>query len=169
MITDNLEEIFDIVNENDQVIGQAKRSEVHKNRNLIHRSIGVVVFNGNGEVFLQQRSAGKDTDPFKWTISCSGHVNKGSTYEESAHRELTEELGVDLPLIPVTKYIYSDSVETEMAFIYKAFSEGPFNLNKAEILTGKFFSHERLIRDVEVGKIILSCSGKEALGKLGWF
>lgn len=94
--TDNQNEIFDIVDKNDNVIGQARREEVRRNKNLIHRSIGVAIFNKKGEMFLQQRSAGKDTDPLKWTISCSGHVLAGENYEETVLRELNEELGLDL-------------------------------------------------------------------------
>jgi len=72
--TDNQNEILDVVDENDNVIGQARRGEVHGNKYLIHRSVGVAVFNSRGELFLQQRSATKDTDPLCWTISCTGHV-----------------------------------------------------------------------------------------------
>ncbi|MEJ0091140.1 MAG: hypothetical protein WDM80_15525 [Limisphaerales bacterium] len=49
------EEIFDIVNERDEVIGQAPRKEVHA-RGLWHRAVHVLVFNARGEVFLQKRS-----------------------------------------------------------------------------------------------------------------
>ncbi len=72
--TDNQNEIFDVVDEDDNVIGRVKRGEANRNKNLIHRSIGVAVFNRKGEIYLQQRSSTKDTDPMCWTISCSGHV-----------------------------------------------------------------------------------------------
>jgi isopentenyldiphosphate isomerase len=93
--TDNQNKIFDVVNEKDEVIGQAKRGEAHGNSKLIHRSIGVAVFNSKGELFLQQRSETKDTEALKWTISCSGHVNSGGSYEETFFRELKEELGIN--------------------------------------------------------------------------
>ena len=48
------EEIFDVVNERDEVVGQAARSEVHR-RKLKHRAVHVLVFNSRGEVFLQKR------------------------------------------------------------------------------------------------------------------
>ena len=72
--SDNQEELFDVVDEKDEIIGLAKRGEVHLNPRLMHRSVGVVVFNKKGEIFLQKRSISKDVDPGKWTISCSGHV-----------------------------------------------------------------------------------------------
>ncbi len=99
--TDNQNEVFAVVDENDRVVGEATRREVHKDKNLIHRSVGVAVFDAKGELFMQQRSPTKDTEPLKWTISCSGHVDKGEGYEETAVRELSEELGLDI-IFPIS-------------------------------------------------------------------
>ena len=104
--TDNSDELFDVVNDKDEVIGQATRGEVHKNKKLIHRSIGVAVFNSKGELFLQKRSATKDTDPLLWTISCSGHVRSGNDYDETAIRELKEELALEGELKHLFKIRY---------------------------------------------------------------
>ena len=49
------EEIFDVVDDRDEVIGQAPRSEVHR-RQLRHRAVHVLVLNARGEIFLQKRS-----------------------------------------------------------------------------------------------------------------
>ncbi len=213
MITDNQNEIFDVVDEEDKVIGRATRGEVHQNKRLIHRSVGVVIFNSRGEIFLQQRSKTKDTDPLKWTISCTGHVgaagpknfaevghdffahlpssptppppadswcsgNGGRAqkawpprkiYEEAAHRELWEELGIKaLEIEPVTKYICRAPNETEIQMLYKMFYDGPFKLNRKEIIQGKFFTRNELVKLVHLGKLELSFMGKVALSKLGW-
>lgn len=85
------EEIFDVVDENDQVIRQEKRAVVH-NEGLLHRAVHIFVFNRAGELYLQQRSMLKDTHGGKWGSSCSGHVDGGETYADSAVRELEEEL-----------------------------------------------------------------------------
>lgn len=88
-ITDD--EIFDVVDACDNVIGQASRAEVHR-KGLFHRAIHVFVFNAEEEIFLQRRSLVKDVAPGLWSSSCSGHVDSGETYEEAAHRELVEEI-----------------------------------------------------------------------------
>lgn len=168
MITDNQKEIFDVVDKEDRVIGQARRGEVHGNKKLIHRSIGVIVENNKGEVFMQQRSATKDTDPLKWTISCSGHVNSGDNYEITAHRELVEELGVDLDIIPFAKIMYKGEKETEISQLFRARSEGPFTLLQKEIEQGKFFTRKELVRAVKSGEMVLSKMGKEVLMHFGW-
>lgn len=166
--SDNQGELFDVVNGEDEVIGRASRREAHGNPKLMHRSIGVVIFNSNREIFLQHRSATKDVDPNKWTISCSGHLNSGDIYEQAAHRELREELGVDLEIGPVTKFIYRSETETEMVMLFKAFSNTPFKLNKQEISQGKFFTRNKLKALVKSGKIEMSKDGKMALEKINW-
>ncbi len=102
-ITDNQEEIFDIVDEKDQIIGKVKRKEANNNNKIIHRSVFVCVFNKKGELFMQKRSSTKDTDPLLWDVSCSGHVASGDSYLTAAKRELGEELGIDIPIIYVDK------------------------------------------------------------------
>lgn len=166
--TDNQKEIFDIVDEHDKPVGKATRSEVHGNPKLIHRSVGIAVFNSRGEIFLQLRSPTKDTDPSTWTISASGHVDAGKYYDETAHRELLEELQVDLKVRRVTKYLAKTPRETEMVTLYEAHCEGPFTLNPEEISEGRFFSKWELKKLVEEGKIKLSNVGKQSLEILGW-
>jgi len=63
-------ELFDVVNENDEVVDQACRLEVHE-KNLLHRAVHIFVFNKKKEVFIQQRSRLKDTHPGKWNSSAA--------------------------------------------------------------------------------------------------
>ena len=177
--TDNLDELFDVVDEKDNVIGKATRGEVHENPRLIHRSVGVAVFNSKGELFLQKRTATKDTDPLLWTISCSGHVGLGDSYEETAVRELAEELGIKWDkgdkrgkrvgeLEYMTKFLYRSPIETEMAVLYKTVWDGGLRLQSEEIKEGKFFTQKALTEALSKRKIVLSRYGKLTLAKLGW-
>lgn len=90
------EEIFDVVNERDEVVGKNTRREVHA-RKLWHRAIHVLVFSSLGEVFLQKRSMKKDTAAGLWDSSSSGHLDSGEDYDACAVRELREEIGLQLP------------------------------------------------------------------------
>jgi len=87
-------EVFDVVDENDQVTGQLSRAEVHA-RKLFHRAVHVFVFNKRGDLLLQQRSLFKDVHPGVWGSSVSGHVDAGETYEAAVMRELDEEMGIE--------------------------------------------------------------------------
>ena len=86
------EEIFDIVNEYDEVIGRLPRRMVHRDGHK-HRAVHVLVFNSRGRIFLQKRSLTKDTFPGAWDSSASGHLDSGEDYDACAVRELREELG----------------------------------------------------------------------------
>lgn len=89
------EEILDIVNENDEVIGNGTRQEIHA-KGLLHRVVDVWFYNKNGEVLLQKRSLKKDTAPGCLGFSVGGHVDSGSTVHEALFREAQEETGLIL-------------------------------------------------------------------------
>jgi 16S rRNA (adenine1518-N6/adenine1519-N6)-dimethyltransferase len=90
-------ERFPVVDSNDRIRGDASRTEVHGN-NLRHRAVHILIFDRAGDVYLQQRSRWKDRLPLKWDSSAAGHVTAGEYYDETAQRELKEELGIDVPL-----------------------------------------------------------------------
>ncbi|MCX6822044.1 MAG: NUDIX domain-containing protein, partial [Candidatus Aenigmarchaeota archaeon] len=77
-----MEEIFDIVDEEDNVIGKTTREEVH-NKKLIHRSVMFFIFDKKRRVLVTQRTKAKDMFPEYWSISLGGHVSSGETYEEA--------------------------------------------------------------------------------------
>jgi isopentenyldiphosphate isomerase len=93
------EEIFDVVNDKDEVIDRKPRSEVHR-RGLMHRATHVLIFNSRGQVFLQKRSMLKDRQPGVWDSSASGHLDTGEDYDACAVREVREELGLLLEAPP---------------------------------------------------------------------
>ncbi|HUG92204.1 MAG TPA: NUDIX domain-containing protein, partial [Planctomycetaceae bacterium] len=116
------EELFDVVDADDRVIGQAARSEVHA-RGLLHRAVHVFVFDAQGRLLVQRRSAAKDEYPLCYTSSASGHVAAGETYDETAPRELEEELGLSLPLERLGKFAASPELAREHSVLYRATSE----------------------------------------------
>jgi isopentenyldiphosphate isomerase len=135
------EEIFDVVNERDEVISQAPRREVHA-RGLWHRAVHVLVFNSKGEVFLQKRSMKKDIAAGKWDSSASGHLDTGEQYDDCAVREVREEIGLLLSETPerVFKIDACRATGWEFCWIYRCQSEGPFVLHPDEIESGDWFA-----------------------------
>jgi isopentenyldiphosphate isomerase len=141
------EEIFDVVNERDEVIGRKPRSEVHL-LGLLHRAVHVLVFNSGGEVFLQKRSRQKDRQPGLWDSSASGHVDSGEHYDATAVRELREELGLRVALPPkrLFKIAACEETDQEFVWVYRCHSDGPFDLNPDEIEHGGWFEPETVAR-----------------------
>jgi len=147
--TDPQNEVFDIVNENDEVVGEATRGEVHQNPKLIHRVMHIWILNDNGEILIQQRSLTKDKDPGKWDISCGGHVQKDHDPEITAGRELQEELGIKANCKFISRFIEKLPDQTEMVNLYYAIHNGPFDFLKEEINQLKFFTKEDALRFIE--------------------
>lgn len=141
----NPSELFDIVDAQDRVIGQATRGEVHA-RGLWHRAVHVWVFNRAGELFQQQRSLKKDMSPGLWDSSCSGHLDAGEEYDPAAARELAEELGLRLSTAPMRWLRFEACAQTgwEFGWVYRVEHEGPFVLHPEEIQAGRWVAPAEL-------------------------
>lgn len=138
-------EIFDVVDAEDHVVRQATRHEVHTQK-LLHRAVHIFVFNEAGELFLQRRSRWKDMHPLRWDSSAAGHVNAGHTYEETAPREIGEELGVSATVEEIGRLPAGAGTGWEFVRLYRARHEGPFTLHPAEIDSGGWFTLAQLDR-----------------------
>lgn len=146
----NRKETLDVVDENDQVIGQTLRDDAHI-KGLLHREVHVWVFNSKGEVLLQKRSPTKEIYPGLWDASIGGHVPSGMSYEEAALKELEEEIGIraeprDLIILGKTRVKVIDSLggtnnthDTQYAYQY----DGPvenLQVEKGEATQLRFWS-----------------------------
>lgn len=89
------DEIFDVVDGRDVVIGREFRREIHR-RGLLHRAIHIFWLRDDGQLCLQRRSYAKDNCPGMLSSSCAGHVDSGEDYRPAAVRELREELGISV-------------------------------------------------------------------------
>ena len=126
------EEIFDVVDELDRVVGQAPRSVVHAQKRL-HRAVHIFVFNSQGELLLQMRAALKDEYPLRYTSSASGHLSAGETYEAAAPRELHEELGLSEPLEWLAKFPAGPQTSQEHTVLYRTTTDMPPRIDPLEI------------------------------------
>jgi isopentenyldiphosphate isomerase len=137
-------EIMDIVDENDKVIKQATRKEVRKH-NLCHRSTMIFVFNSKGEIFVQKRTNTKDIYPGYYDMACGGGVQAGETYEKSAYRESSEELGLKNQKL---QFLFKDRYESNkdrlLVHVFKTIYDGKLTLQKEEVVSGEFMSIKKL-------------------------
>lgn len=143
--------MLDVVNENDNIVGQRPRSECHTNPDLIHRVAHCWLLNSKGQFLWQQRSMLKKQAPGMWDISCGGHIPAGESPEEGLKRELEEELGVtNLKIQFVEKYIDRNPKQTEMIYLYFAhcdLQESGFVLQQEEVEQVKWFDYHRALED----------------------
>jgi 16S rRNA (adenine1518-N6/adenine1519-N6)-dimethyltransferase len=131
------DEIFDIVDDNDTVIGSMPRSEIHR-RQLKHRAIHIFWLSSDGKLALQRRSYAKDNSPGLLSSSCAGHVDSGETYITAAIRELNEELGVEVSSDQLSEIDYAPShphLGQEFVKSYLLQGDFAFNLHRPEVDT----------------------------------
>ncbi|MEU6946444.1 NUDIX domain-containing protein [Streptomyces sp. NPDC046316] len=92
-MTNPAEEILDVVDEHDEVIGQAPRAEVYA-RGLIHRCTFILVRDAEDRIFVHRRTPVKLVYPSMYDMFVGGVVGAGESYDDAALREAEEELGV---------------------------------------------------------------------------
>ena len=131
------DELLDLVNEKDEVIGTVWKSEAHGNSKLIHREVAIAILNDKGEVLIQRRSLNK-TSPGSWKITAAGHVGSGEDPKEAVKREVGEELGISINPIYFSKRFDKDNKHNESKFywIYYALKKGrpKLKINTEEVM-----------------------------------
>jgi len=148
-----------VVDMQDQVIGKATRREIHQ-KQLIHRSIHILVFNSNKQIFLQKRSNTKDENPGIWDTSSAGHVDAGETYDECAERELWEELRIKESLKPLAKIKACKETYQEHVQVYVCKTNTSITINRNEISEGKYFDWATLPNIIQSNTEIFTSSFK---------
>jgi isopentenyldiphosphate isomerase len=140
------EEILDLVDENDNVIGKDTRFNVHHTKSW-HRGIHILVFNKKGEILLQIRAPARRQFPGKYDLSVSEHVLSGETYENAARRGLKEELGiagVRPERIVYFRMNYGDPYDNMIGVLYKINFDGKSKRDEKETASVEFFPQEKL-------------------------
>ncbi|RMP54488.1 MutT/nudix protein [Pseudomonas savastanoi pv. retacarpa] len=65
-----------------------------RERGLIGRGTYILLFNSAGELCVHRRTLSKAIYPGYWDVAAGGMVQADESYDESAARELEEELSV---------------------------------------------------------------------------
>lgn len=134
------EEIFPLVDEQGNVIGQATRSQCHSGSKLLHPVIHLHVFNQKGQLFMQKRSATKDIQPNKWDSSVGGHIDLDETPQQAAQREAGEEIGLyNLTIHYLDKYIIETDIERELTYCFYTITDQNPQIDMKEVSDGRFW------------------------------
>jgi isopentenyldiphosphate isomerase len=140
------EELVDLIDEEDRVIGCAPRAEVRL-RNLLHRGVGILCLNGRGEIYVHRRTETKDVFPGLYDMLVGGVVGRGESYGAAARREIAEELGIAGPEpLWLCRYLYLGPRNRSLVAVYRVVWDGPIRHQEEEIAWGSYLAPVELER-----------------------
>lgn len=148
-----MKEEVDVVDAHSNVVGKAQRDDVHK-KGLLHRVVQVMLFDADGRLFVQQRSASKDLFPGCLEGSLSGHVLSGESFRDAAERELHEELGVCVSPRHLKEILLFGLHEIEEErvlcnlFAIRDY-KGEIKLDSEEVKSGDFWTMKKLASEMK--------------------
>lgn len=138
-----------LVDEEDRPVGTAPRSEI-RGRNLLHRGTAILCRDPAGRIFLHRRTDTKDVFPGLYDVFAGGMVSPGESYEESARRELSEELGIEgAELRLLFKHRYLGPENRLWTTVYEVIWDGPVRLQPEEIVSGEFVEEAELVERLD--------------------
>jgi isopentenyl-diphosphate delta-isomerase len=138
-----------LVDADDHRLGQLSKALCHQGRGILHRAFSLLIFNGSGELLIQQRARSKRLWPLYWSNSCCSHPRSGESMEMATQRRLREELGISCGLDFMFKFEYqaqfdANGAEHELCSVFIGRCADPVRINGEEILAWRWISPEAL-------------------------
>lgn len=139
------DEVLDIVDEHDRVVGRAPRARAYA-EGLRHRAAFILVRDARDRVFVHRRTARKLVFPSMYDMFVGGVVGAGETYDQAALREAEEELGVSgLPRPePLFRFLYDEGSRNWWCAVYQVRWDGPVAPQPEEIAWHDFLTEAEL-------------------------
>jgi isopentenyldiphosphate isomerase len=148
------DELLDLVDDSDNVIGTILRAEAHAKDLYNVRAIHAFVKNSRGQLWIARRAKYKKVAPLALDASVSGHVNSGESYEQGLIRETMEEIGLDLNKLAFKELAYLSRIEHKVYCFEKVYEinfDGEPKYNRSEISEGYWLSLAEIKRRIKRG------------------
>jgi isopentenyl-diphosphate Delta-isomerase len=141
-----------LVDVSDNEVGTMEKLQAHV-EGVLHRAISVFIFNGRGELLLQQRAAGKYHSALQWTNTCCSHPRPGEEPLAAANRRLREEMGIVCELTPAFTFVYKAAfsnglTEHEFDHVFIGHYEGDIIPDADEVADWKYMSKEEIMQSI---------------------
>jgi isopentenyl-diphosphate delta-isomerase len=148
-IVSSEDESLILVDGEDVATGTLDKAACHDGEGVLHRAFSLFVFDPNGRLLLQQRSAGKRLWPLYWSNSCCSHPRAGETMEVATARRLKDELNIRSGLEFVYKFTYQAAygcrgAEHELCWVYVGRTDETVIANRNEIAATRFLTADEL-------------------------
>ncbi len=148
------EEILDLVNEKDEIIGQASRIEVSMDGVKNYRVINAFIRNKEGQLWIPRRTANKRMFPLTLDMSVGGHVGRGESYLQGFERELFEELNIRLEDVEYREVLYLNPYKCDVSSFMKVYVislDYTPDYNKLDFIEGYWLMPEEVIERITEG------------------
>jgi 8-oxo-dGTP pyrophosphatase MutT (NUDIX family)/mannose-6-phosphate isomerase-like protein (cupin superfamily) len=143
------DELVTIVDHENNVVGAVPRQQMRVGR-LPHRATYILVFNSQGQLYVQKRTRTKDVYPGYYETVAGGVVLAGESYEDGAVRELEEELGISgIALRRLFDFYYEDKWIRVWGEAFFCEYDGEMTLQEEEVESGAFLSISEVMRLAE--------------------
>lgn len=147
-------EILDIINLNDQIIGQDTKENIYLEKHM-HRIVHIFIKDSSGRQLLQLRSIKSSYLPLHWSTAVGGHVQSGESYEDAARREMTEEIGIlDCTLREIGRFFYEWIGPKKYLGVFEAIIDTGFMPSEQEVAEVRFFLLEEAQELIMTGEKI---------------
>lgn len=100
------DEALILVDSDDHRVGFLDKSSCHDGQGVLHRAFSAFIFNGAGELLIQQRALDKRLWPAYWSNSCCSHPRRGEEIELAVARRLEQELGIGRHDLSALEFLY---------------------------------------------------------------
>jgi isopentenyl-diphosphate delta-isomerase len=146
-----------LVDKDDNELGFLSKEKCHDGDGILHRAFSLFVFNADGGLLLQKRSAEKRLWPLYWSNSCCSHPRKGESMRVATRRRLQEELGIEANLEFVYKFSYRAQFgergsENELCSVYLGKTCQEYSANTNEIADVQYLSREAVKKELRANR-----------------
>lgn len=150
-----MEETLLLIDENDNFLGYAPRSECHKGQGRRHRAFVTILVDSQNRVILQKRKHRLFDN--LWDLTAASHplhLESGDeSYQEASDRALKKEMGIGhVPVKKVGAFNYfakdGQNYENEYCVILVGEYDGDYRANPDEAYEAKKINFKEFIKDV---------------------
>ncbi|UBU17832.1 NUDIX hydrolase [Nonomuraea gerenzanensis] len=116
-------ELVERVDDQDQVLGVVSRDDAIRH-GWLHRKATTVCRDERGRFLVYRRADGLSRYPGYYEVTVGGAVEVGESYRAAAAREVKEELGVDVPVREVVKFLCRGEISSYWLGVHEAVVTG---------------------------------------------
>ena len=149
-------ELFDLYNEHRILTGETmvrgNPMPERKYRLVVH----ICIFNSKGELLIQQRQPFKKGWANLWDVTVGGSVTTGETSQQGAHRELLEELGLDVNFehtVPAISTTFRNGFD-DLYILHRDVDISMLRLQPEEVQAAKWASKDEILSMIDAGSFI---------------